>query len=359
MKRVRTLLALLLVGCSAPAATTPPPPEPVNDAAADVANAVDAGATGFLTDETTAVDGGNVLVDAVTYLSGSLVIHGRVCRPASGGPHPLVMLDHGGFEGIDLDTTSVSACTGLASLGIVAAMSSYRGEDGSDGEVEVCLGEVDDVLAMKAILVAEPWVTADRVATVGFSHGACIATMSALRDPSLRAVVDFFGPADVGAAYDFWQTELASGEPFCASTGQSTGTCASMHQYLVSRVTPALGGTPSQQPAAYAARSPAPSLAELAVPIVIFQGTYDYAIDASQACTKRALLAPRAWYVDASLAVGSSSLCGGGFETAPLPTTFPDPAYLFVYEGQGHGFDTAAYDSAGSIAMPFLLQRLE
>jgi pimeloyl-ACP methyl ester carboxylesterase len=350
---------LLLAGCSgaapAPVAATPAAPP---DAGLD---AGEAGApVGFLSDEPRASDGGGVVVDDVTYLSGTLVIHGRVCRPAGAGRHPLILLDHGGFVGIDADPTATEACGDLARIGIVAAMSEYRGEGGSDGAVEVCLGEVDDVLAMKAVMVVQPYVDAARVATVGFSHGACIATMTALRDPTLRAAVDFFGPADVGAAFDFWQTQLAGGEPFCAANGTSTSECTSLHGYLVSAVKSAVHGTPDEVPAAYAARSPAGSLATLAVPIMIFQGTYDYAIDPTQACTKRALLHPRAWYLDASLRVQDPpSPCGGGFETAPLPTTFPDTAYLFFYEGQGHGFTSDALQSAAKLAMPFLLDRLE
>lgn len=349
-----------MLGCSGTAPTgAPPPPAPANDAAVDAAvdAEIDAAPAGFLSDQSTTLDGGDVIVDDVTYLSGSLVVHGVVCRPSGAGAHPLVMLNHGGFVGIDADTRVRSACTGLAQLGIVGAMSSYRGEDGSDGAVEVCLGEVDDVLAMKNVLVQQPWIAPDRVATVGFSHGACIATRMALRDPTLRAAVDFFGPADVAAAYDFWQTQLDQGEPFCASTGQ-TG-CESMHSYLVGAVKAATKGTPAEQPAAYAARSPAPTLAKLTVPIMIFQGTYDYAIDTSQACTKRSLLAPRTWYLDAKLAVATPGApCGGQFESGPLPTSFPDPAYLFFYEGQGHGFDDGAYASAGQLAFEFLTQRL-
>ncbi|HEY2369195.1 MAG TPA: hypothetical protein VGH87_22515, partial [Polyangiaceae bacterium] len=63
----------------------------------------------------------------------------------------LVMLNHGGFMGIDPLTRE--QCTGFAKLGMVAGVSSYRSEDGSDGNI---------------------------------SHGACIAGMLALREPRLR-----------------------------------------------------------------------------------------------------------------------------------------------------------------------------
>src|SRR5205823_12674461 len=115
------------------------------------------------------------------------------------------MLDHGGFLGID--PTTRDQCIGFAQYGIVAGASSYRGEDSSEGTVEVCLGEVDDVLAMKEILRAQPYVNPNRVGAVAFSHGACITDMLALRDKTLRAAVDFYGPADIATAFDFWQTQ--------------------------------------------------------------------------------------------------------------------------------------------------------
>jgi dienelactone hydrolase len=343
---MRVLALSLVLACSAP------PSSATVDVTGETAPASRVAASPFVSFTETTEDG--VLVDDVTYRSGALVVHGIVCRPASALGAPLVMLNHGGFMGIDPLTRE--QCTGFAKLGMVAGVSSYRGEDGSEGAIEVCLGEVDDVAALEAILRAEPWVNPNRVATVGFSHGACITDRLAAREPTLRAAVDFFGPADISAAFTFWQTQLSNGEAFCASTSQQISTCSSMHQYLVSQVTKSLGGTPSQAPAAYASR--APSFASMQVPIMIFQGTDDYAIDLSQACDKRAALAPRAFYLDTSLAVAQSSACGGGFETGSLPTTFTDRAYLFVYEGQGHGFTGDAYDSAGKLAFEFLLSRL-
>src|SRR5258705_13141786 len=145
--------SLLLVACSAPA------PAPILAEAAE---------SPFVSFEETTEDG--VLVDDVTYRSGALVVHGIVCRPPNGSASPLVMLNHGGFIGIDPLTRE--QCTGFAKLGIVAGVSSYRGEDSSEGGVEGCLGEVDDVAPLEAILRTQPWVNPNRVATVGFRHGA-------------------------------------------------------------------------------------------------------------------------------------------------------------------------------------------
>jgi len=346
---MRFLALSALVACSAPTSTT----IGVADELAPVAGR--SASSPFVTFHE--IVQGGVLVDDVTYRSGALVVHGIVCRPTNEASAPLVMLNHGGFMGIDPLTRE--QCTGFAKLGMVAGVSSYRGEDGSDGVVEVCLGEVDDVAALEAILRAQAWVNPNRVATVGFSHGACVTDMLAVREPSLRAAVDFFGPANVATAFSFWQTQLSNGEAFCASTSQQVSTCSSMHQYLVSTVTKSLGGTPAQAQAAYDARSPGSSFSKLAVPIMVFQGTDDYAIDLSQACDKRTALGARAFFMDASLSPASSSACGGGFETGPLPATFTDGAYLFVYEGQGHGFTGDAYDSAGKLAFEFLLSRLQ
>ena len=52
--------------------------------------------------------------------------------------------------------------------------SEYRGEGGSEGRKEVCLGEVDDVLQMLAIADVQPYVKPDRVLMWGGSHGGCV-----------------------------------------------------------------------------------------------------------------------------------------------------------------------------------------
>src|SRR5579863_1876805 len=171
----------------------------------------DAGPAAWLTDNLLYVTDGGVRVEQVTYMSGSLAINGEVCLPNDAFPHPLVMYNHGGFQG--LGGYGDPFCVGLAGAGYVVGASSYRGEDGSGGQVEVCLGEVTDVRNMMSVLKAQPYVTPSRVAALGASHGGCITTALAIQEPTLKAAIDFFGPSDLPALYTFWENELANGEP--------------------------------------------------------------------------------------------------------------------------------------------------
>jgi alpha/beta superfamily hydrolase len=327
---------------------------------------------------TVAGRGSGKIVEKVTYASDGLRIEGQVCRPDDDAPHALIMVNHGGFEGngdeaftgnLDAD----SFCLNGARLGFVIAESSYRGEDGSEGNVEVCLGEVNDVAAMLEILRHEPYVDPSRVGAFGGSHGGCITTSLAIREPTLRAAVDFCGPSDLSVLTRWWHDQLDQNEPapYCAPV-LGTSPCTVVHQTLIGVAEGATGGpvSPSTE-AAYRARSPVHRLGELKVPMAFFQGTDDYLVNVDQVCKKREALTaagapPLAWYLDGSLTPRSpAAVCGGNFRTNPVPDTAStaawsgDGPYLFVYEGQGHALTGAANTQATTIALRFLFAHLE
>jgi acetyl esterase/lipase len=327
----------------------------------------DAGPVVWLSDTLLSIDAG-VRIEAVSYLSGSLAIHGVVCRPNDDLPHPLVMSNHGGFQGIG-SAMGDYFCWAMAAQGYVVGESSYRGEDGSDGQVEVCLGEVDDVRAMMAVLKAQSYVDPRRVAAIGGSHGGCITLQLAIAEPTLRAVVDFYGPSDLAALYAFWQNELTQGEP-PPCPPDAGATCEIVQTSLSDTVRTAAGGTPAQVPQAYTARSPIVGLGSVALPLFIAHGTDDYFVDLDQTCAKRSALtdagrAPAAWYFDTDLHPQDSALCGGGFRTSDPPVSGIPGAwaqsdrYLLVFAGQGHGFDGAASDYVGLAAFSFLVDHLQ
>src|SRR5690349_20713989 len=142
MRRTWILLALLLGGCGADddgggGSDGGPDDDP------------DGGGGGELDWETVdvAFENDAVLTEAVTYRSDGLLIHGQVCRPKGDGPYPVIVYNHGGFQGLGIDPQAGN-CVDSATGGYVWIGSSYRGEDGSEGEIEVCLGEVTDVLRM-------------------------------------------------------------------------------------------------------------------------------------------------------------------------------------------------------------------
>src|SRR5688500_5044526 len=61
----------------------------------------------------TLTDDGTILIERVDYPSGDLRITGQVCRPAGDGPFPLLVLNHGGFEGLGGDWNG-GACAAVA-----------------------------------------------------------------------------------------------------------------------------------------------------------------------------------------------------------------------------------------------------
>jgi hypothetical protein len=213
------------------------------DAGLDASWGPDSGPTTWLSDTLLGVTDAGVRIEQVSYLSDGLVINGEVCRPSDQLRHPVIMSNHGGFSG--LGGYGDPFCIGFGSLGYVVGESSYRGEDGSEGQVEVCLGEVRDVQNMMSILESQPYSDPARVAAIGGSHGGCITDKLAIQVPSLKAAVDFFGPSDLPALYAFWQSELANGEPPPCPPDAGT-TCAFVHNQLITILDTATGGTPAR-----------------------------------------------------------------------------------------------------------------
>ena len=86
--------------------------------------------------ETSTISRANgVIVERVAYLSGDLRIGGEVCRPDDNARHPVVLWNHGGFEGIG--SVDRDFCQRSARAGYVAGLSQYRGEGGSAGMIEL------------------------------------------------------------------------------------------------------------------------------------------------------------------------------------------------------------------------------
>ena len=222
------LAALSLSACfSGPTEKSPPKPE-------------------WLSAKTTTELAG-VVIEKVTYKSGDLTIVGQVCRPAGEGPHPVLLSNHGGFGGLpDWDDPN-GFCALTAKAGWVVAESSYRGEDGSGGRVEVCLGEVDDVLAMLDVVRAQSYADQQRVAMLGVSHGGCITSRAVERGADVDLAIVIAGPTD-------WNSLMPA---LKRSRDESASpVLRRVHQALVSTVEKAVGGTVKQYPKRYADRSP-------------------------------------------------------------------------------------------------------
>jgi len=322
------------------------------DAGAPDANSVDAAPPAWEAVEVL-FDDGEVVTERVKYRSGSLLIDGQVCRPKAGGPYPVIVFNHGGFMGLGIAADSGN-CIDSARAGFVWIGSSYRGEDASEGEIEVCLGEVDDVLAMIDVALAQPYADRDRVVMWGGSHGGCITTRAVERAAPVDAAVDVFGPADLASNYQFWVDQIEAG----------TGPTAA-YQELVQVVDDAIGGPPADYPDQYAARSPGNFELPAGLPFMVTHGTVDELVPVAQSCDLVAGAGGfTAFHLDGSQAEVTSPPVGcedAGltWSAGPRPSPgWPGGRYLVVYDGLGHGFGGAAGNAMLGDVITFLMAKL-
>jgi len=140
------------------------------------------------------------------YRSGRLQVTGYLfIDPFSDDDvEPCLIFNHGGVGGV---SEAVKArCRWLARQGFLVFAPSYRGEDDSEGEVEVARGEVDDVLAAMRILRGHPGVKDQQFVMLGTSHGALISIMALARPLGkelLKGVVAAYGVMDIYRWYQY------------------------------------------------------------------------------------------------------------------------------------------------------------
>jgi hypothetical protein len=180
-----------------------------------------------------ALPSGTVTVNHVTvtwqvgnYLSGGLRIYGLLCIPTSlSGPRPVAILNHG-LEPVQIfpplpffyfkaiEAGGFAGCTTLAGNGWLTAITTYRGENigdptmsgfpapystfvaTSEGGLELCLGEVDDVLNLLSAVTTLPNANANQVLMWGHSHGSCITERAIERGAKVQVAVSIDGPTD-------------------------------------------------------------------------------------------------------------------------------------------------------------------
>ena len=282
-----------------------------------------------------------IVVERVSYRSDGLVVTGQLCRPADSSRHPVIIFAHGGWEGLgtELDPAA-SFCSALARFGTVVVEPSYRGEDGSEGNIELCQGETHDLAQMLTLVRAHPYADTTSLHALGGSHGGCIL-LRALAEglPVTRAVVLY--PAVV------W-TEIY--DSLTARFPTATPTQQAGYQYLLDGITRYLGGTPTTQPAAYAARDLTPLAAVLAAwpgKLLLLHGVDDDIVPAVQSCRLADQMGGfLAYHVqpDSTTSATAPPPCAGGaqsWRTDVIPLgSWPAARYLIEYDSVDHGGGT-------------------
>ena len=199
-------------------------------------------------------------------VENGLKVYALICSPTTGGPYPVVIYNHGGTgsgDGGNLNGVvtasgwtvqpvllgangqpvlgpnglpipvpdSLGQCLDWAKRGWVFATSAYRGESvvitsqnpnfptpaqpwKSDGNVEFCMGEVTDVMALTDLLVKHAHAvtlgsTAEKVAInpngellmYGYSHGGCITYRAVEQGAPVKAFSVIEGFTDLRLNY--------------------------------------------------------------------------------------------------------------------------------------------------------------
>ena len=241
-------------------------------------------------------------------------------------------------------------------------MSEYRGQGGSEGDVEMCLGEVDDVLRLLACSRSLDEVDQARIAMMGWSHGGCVTLRALQRGADVRAAVVLHGVTDWVGVYELFAARAAEGLP------------PDLERIYVDTLTTlgeGAGGMPDRRPEAYARRSPLTFVQDLdhfGGDLLMVQGTEDIFVPVQQACTFAAAAGGfGAHYLDAGGAVipGVPPGCEGhGLRFTPESSsaaTGGTPRELVIYAGAGHGIraDTKVARRIAAVARRFLAQRLD
>lgn len=196
-----------------------------------------------------------------TYLSDGLRVKGELYLPSGGKKLPLVVFNHDGISGISSEHRRSSIR--LAKAGYVVFSPSYRGEDGSQGVVEIAKGEVRDVLACLPLLKAHPRVQKDKIALVGASHGALISVLAASRSKDVRAVVSAYGVMDIYRWYAYLK-----------QNGKLGNDAVTLRTY---------GQGPEKRPESFAVRNAVDVISRLDCPLLLLQGELDDIVPPEQA----------------------------------------------------------------------------
>lgn len=156
----------------------------------------------------------NVTVKIVSHNVSGYRHYGAVIAPVNKpvGSMPVLVYSHGGDTGENLSLTLTFLPSQLATLvgEFVVVVPSFRSEaltyNGypylSNGPPSPWDFDVDDALALlNAAIQVTPSADPTRIGVLGFSRGAGVALLMGIRDPRIKAVVEFFGPTDFFGTY--------------------------------------------------------------------------------------------------------------------------------------------------------------
>lgn len=165
----------------------------------------------FMYESTPAASGGNNLsIDAIY----SQLVAGPGLPEAA----PILLVNHGGAS---IGNGTLAQMLQAMEKGYTVLASHYRGAGMSDGEVEGCLGEGDDVKILADL--ARMYEPNQFIGYLGGSHGGCVTLQALLRGAPVDAAAVLFPGTDGARRYKFNKTLGASGSGLETS---ANGGCA-------------------------------------------------------------------------------------------------------------------------------------
>lgn len=233
---------------------------------------------------------------------GGYVLAGTLLTPREGrGPHPAVVLITGSGQQTRDETLPIAGlekyrpfrqiAEGLAAAGFAVLRVDDRGAGLSSGGETVAQATTRDfaadVRAQVAWLRARRDVSPGRVALLGHSEGATIASMVAAADRRIAAVVMMAGPGKKGEAVLLAQLEdMLSRNPVLTPAQRDSARTRqrATFQELRSRMPIASGGNPGEAwLREFLAHDPLATARQVRQPLLILQGERDRQVEADNA----------------------------------------------------------------------------
>lgn len=321
---------------------------------------------------------GTMIVEDVTYAGPIGSVGGRVCRPVTPGPHPILVMNHGAGKDFAKDDSTINgSCEQRAREGWYVIASDYRPNEfyGPSPTSDVCLGEVDDVVAMIDVARTVSFADDSRIGMRGISLGGCVTLKIHQQGvPGLIAAATINGMSDVEATRNHARAKFNQFlcgipllHPYC-------GAWRNIFQWIEH----ATGGVPGQATqAAYDVRSPitqADDAAASTVPLALIQGADDQLIPPGQTCAFAAAVngqpggtwdfTPIHYGTQSAgypvLATAPASCPGQGTwytGSTPYPA-FPGDHYLAIVDGFDHVLPAQVLDDAELWVDAFLASKL-
>jgi len=184
-------------------------------------------------------------------------VHGFLAAPAGVGPHPTVMLVHGGPHHHDADSFSPEV-QAWVDHGWAVALVNYRGSTGyGKAWMDVLEGdpgrpETEDVVAGRDDLTARGVADPERVVIAGASWGGYISLQT------------------VGTVPDGWRAALA-----VVPVADYVAAYADESEGLQALDRALFGGGPEEKPELFAERSPITHVGKVQVPVLLMVGEND------------------------------------------------------------------------------------